>query len=71
MCSQTRGDCAGVMIRHTYGPKIAFLHIISETKQACFRPFFANVGSTGPTLALEVANRHLGAQEAARTIFDR
>ena len=28
------------MIRHAYGPKIAFLHIISESKQACFRPFF-------------------------------
>ena len=60
------------MIRHAYGPKkFAFLHIISESKQACFRPFFANVGSTGPALALEVANIHLGTQGAARTIFDR
>ena len=52
-------------------PKNAFLHIISESKQACFRPFSANVGSTGPALALEVANIRLGAQGAARTIFDR
>ena len=35
---QIRGGCACIMIR--MAQKIAFLHIISESNQASFRPFF-------------------------------
>ena len=60
------------MIRHAYGPKK--LHsciLLVRVSKLVFDHFFANVGSTGPALALEVANIRLGAQGAARTIFDR
>ena len=54
------------MIRHEYGPKK--LHSLVRVSKLVFDHFFANVG---PALALEVANIRLGAQGAARTIFDR
>ena len=56
-----------------YGPKKLHSCIILslvKVSKLVFNHFFANVGSSGPALALEVANRHLEAQEAARTIFD-
>ena len=51
-------------------PKIAFLHIISESKQACFRPTVCQRRFYWSALALEAANRRLSAQGAARTFFD-
>ena len=45
--------------------------LLVRVSKLVFDHFFANVGSTGPALALEVANIRLGAQRAARTIFDR
>ena len=45
--------------------------LLVRVSKLVFDHFFTNVGSTGPALALEVANIRLGAQGAARTIFDR
>ena len=45
--------------------------LLVRVSKLVFDHFFTNVGSTGPALALEVANISLGAQRAARTIFDR
>ena len=60
------------MIRPAYGPKK--LHscvLLVRASKLVFDHFFTNVGSTGPALAIEVANIRLGAQGDARTIFDR
>ena len=43
---------------------------LMRVSKLVFDHFFANVGSTGPALALEVANIRMGAQGAARTIID-
>ena len=45
--------------------------LLVRANKLVFDHFFANVGSAGPASALEVANIRLGAQGAARTIFDR
>ena len=53
----TRGGCVCIIIRHAYGQKLySCILLVSVSKLLEFK-LFANVGSIGPALALEVADR--------------